>query len=82
MKGNLNRRKPSLIEKDSHNMMDFGLSLIETGEKLGMSKYAVWSRERAGIRNLWRFSVCPALREKRIEALITRIVIAREARKA
>lgn len=82
MKGNLNRRKPSLIGKDGHDREDFGLSIVEVGEQLNMTKQAVWQREHAGIRNLWRFSICPALREKRIEALITRIVIAREARKA
>lgn len=74
-------RKPSMIGKDGHDREDFGLSLEETGEKLNMSKYAVWERERAGIRNLWRFSVNKALREKRLYYLIERIVIEREARK-
>ena len=75
-------RKPSVIGKNGQDREDFGLSLEETGAALGMTKYAIWQRERAGIRNLWRFSVCKALREKRIDGLITRIVLEREARKA
>jgi hypothetical protein len=47
----------SPINKTAYDREDYGPTLAEVAEKLGISKEAVWEMERRAIRRLWRMGV-------------------------